>query len=214
MQPLVLLLDEPLSALDYSLRKNMRIELKALQRELGISFILVTHDQEEALSLSDRIVVMNEGIVQQIGTPREIYEEPVNTYVAKFIGEVNIFETHVKAVEGDKLIVNIDGKNFSLDNKRDFKVNDAVNIIIRPEDIVAWHQYEIEYEPNMLKAEVVDVTYKGSTVDLIVKLADGHKLSATEFFDEDDEDLEYTIGESVLIRWKFGWEVVLPNESK
>lgn len=210
MEPLVLLLDEPLSALDHGLRKNMRSELKALQRDLGITFILVTHDQEEALSLSDRIVVMNEGAIEQVGTPREIYEEPVNLYVAEFIGEVNIFKTKVSAIENDKICVHIEGKYFKLNNKRGFKAHDSVNIIIRPEDIEVWHQYEIDYEESMLRAEVVEVTYKGSTVDLIVKLPNGQTLSATEFFDEDDEDLEYTMGESVLLRWKLGWEVVLP----
>ncbi|HYF97870.1 MAG TPA: spermidine/putrescine ABC transporter ATP-binding protein PotA [Coxiellaceae bacterium] len=214
MEPLVLLLDEPLSALDHNLRKNMRLELKALQRDLGITFILVTHDQEEALSLSDRIVVMNEGIIEQVGTPREIYEEPTNLYVAQFIGEVNIFKTLVKAQHEDKIIVNIDYTDFTLNNKRNFVTGQKLNIIIRPEDIEVWHQYEIDYEESMLRAEVVEVTYKGSTVDLIVKLSDGQKISATEFFDEDDEDLEYTIGESVLIRWKLGWEVVLADEKE
>ena len=91
-RPRVLLLDEPLSSLDYRLRKNMQIELKQLQRRLGITFIFVTHDQEEALSMSDRIVVLHEGNIEQMGTPREVYEEPRNLNVAKFIGEVNIFE--------------------------------------------------------------------------------------------------------------------------
>ena len=90
--PRVLLLDEPLSSLDYRLRKTMQIELKQLQRKLGITFIFVTHDQEEALSMSDRVVVMQEGYIEQIGTPRTVYEEPGTLKVAKFIGEANIFE--------------------------------------------------------------------------------------------------------------------------
>ncbi len=214
MEPLVLLLDEPLSALDHNLRKNMRLELKALQRDLGITFILVTHDQEEALSLSDRIVVMNEGLIEQIGTPREIYEEPNSLYVAKFIGEVNIFKTTVHALAEQTIIVNIANKDFKLANKGNFQAGQKLNIIIRPEDIEVWHEYEIELEEGMLQAAVAEVTYKGSTVDLIVKLSDGQKLFATEFFDEDDEDLEYSIGESVLIRWKLGWEVVLDDEDE
>src|SRR3990167_4062040 len=94
-RPLVLLLDEPLSSLDYRLRKTMQIELKQLQRKLGITFIFVTHDQEEALSMSDRVVVMQEGYIEQIGTPSEIYEEPCTLQVAKFIGEANIFDATI-----------------------------------------------------------------------------------------------------------------------
>ncbi len=212
MQPLVLLLDEPLSALDYSLRKNMRLELKALQRDLGITFILVTHDQEEALSMSDRIVVMNEGAIEQVGTPREVYEEPASLYVAKFIGEINIFKAEVLLVEGSQLSVTIAEKEFQFNNKGGFKEGDTINIVVRPEDIEVWHQYEVEAQDDMLYAKVVDVTYKGSTVDLVIQLADGHVVSATEFFDEDDEDLEYTIGEMALVRWKLGWEVILADE--
>src|SRR3990167_2009544 len=101
-RPRVLLLDEPLSSLDYRLRKTMQIELKQLQRTMGITFIFVTHDQEEALSMSDRVVVMQEGCIEQIGTPREVYEEPQNLAVAKFIGEANIFDSTIVAADSGK----------------------------------------------------------------------------------------------------------------
>ena len=91
-KPRVLLLDEPLSALDYRLRKQMQKELKELQRTLGITFILVTHDQEEAFTMSDRVVVMNDGRIEQVGTPREVYEDPANLYVARFVGEINVLD--------------------------------------------------------------------------------------------------------------------------
>lgn len=104
-KPKVLLLDESLSALDYKLRKQMQIELKQLQRQLGITFIFVTHDQEEALSMSDRIIVMRDGVVEQDGTPREIYEEPKNLFVARFIGEINVFEATAKSRQDEKRIV-------------------------------------------------------------------------------------------------------------
>src|SRR5690348_17040427 len=97
-RPLVLLLDEPLSSLDYRLRKTMQIELKQLQRKLGITFIFVTHDQEEALSMSDRVVVMHEGSIEQVGTPRQVYEEPQNLTVANFIGEANLFDSEIIAI--------------------------------------------------------------------------------------------------------------------
>ena len=110
-RPRVLLLDEPLSSLDYRLRKTMQIELKQLQRKLGITFIFVTHDQEEALSMSDRVVVMQEGCIEQIGTPRQVYEAPGTLNVATFIGEVNIFEGEIIRINGNQQVtINIHGK--------------------------------------------------------------------------------------------------------
>lgn len=212
-KPLVLLLDEPLSALDYSLRKNMQIELKNLQRQLGITFVLVTHDQEEALSMSDRVVVMDHGVIEQIGTPREVYEEPANLAVAKFIGEANIFDTDVLSVTEETLQVKIEGKTFTLDNERNAKSGQAVYVLVRPEDLRAWDIHEIEdKDPNtLIEATVEQVVYKGSTVDLILKTNSGKRLSATEFFDEDDEDLDYKVGERVWVEWMHGWEVVIPH---
>ncbi len=128
-KPQILLLDEPLAALDLKLRQNMQYELKEMQTKLGITFIFVTHDQEEAMTMSDRIVVMKEGLVQQLGTPKSIYNEPVNRYVANFIGETNIFPgTYVK-----KDVVNF----FNVDFKcmgYTFNDNEPVDVVIRPED--------------------------------------------------------------------------------
>ncbi len=120
-RPLVLLLDEPLSSLDYRLRKTMQIELKQLQRKLGITFIFVTHDQEEALSMSDRVVVMNEGGIEQVGTPRQVYEKPQNLTVAKFIGEVNIFDCEILLIDGKKITVDIQGKQRIVKSSREFR---------------------------------------------------------------------------------------------
>ena len=184
-KPLVLLLDEPLSALDYSLRKNMQIELKSLQRKLGITFILVTHDQEEALSMSDRVVVMDEGVIQQVGTPRQIYESPSSLHVAKFIGEANIFETEVLSVSEDHLQLRIEGKAFTLRNKRGAKPGQSVYMLVRPEDLRAWDKSEIvdrEDKDDLIQATVEQVIYKGSTVDLILRTPSGKRLSATEVF--------------------------------
>lgn len=214
-EPDVLLLDEPLSALDFHLRRRMQVELKALQRRLGITFILVTHDQEEALSLSDRIVVMNHGVIEQVGTPRDIYEEPKSLFVAEFIGVANIFHKTVLSADAQSIQVDVAGRMATFNNPGQFKVNDRVNIVIRPEDIKVWNVREIEpdkhadYVPGM----VTEVIYKGSTVDLIVKLTDGQQLSATEFFDEDDDELMYEIGERVLVEWQPGWEVVLESNT-
>lgn len=213
-EPLVLLLDEPLSALDYGLRKNMQIELKNLQRKLGITFVLVTHDQEEALSISDRVVVMNEGGIEQIGTPREVYEKPANLYVAQFVGQTNVFDTTIISVDDGRMTVEIEDVLFELDNPKEFKEGQKVHIVVRPEDLRSWDITEVNKDEKkaMLRAQVQQVIYKGSTVDLLLKTEGGMRLSATEFFDEDDEDLDYRKGEKVWVEWMEGWEVVLPYE--
>lgn len=210
-QPLILLLDEPLSALDYRLRQEMQLELKRLQRELGITFILVTHDQEEALSISDRIVVLHNGFVQQVGTPREIYETPANLNVARFVGAANIFETTVSRVDDDKIDVTIAGCPFTLKAKRPLSVGQPISVLIRPEDFSVWDRTEVDSEEkaNMIPAVVKDVIYKGSTVDLRLETLSGEVIEATEFFDEDDEFLNYRLGESVWAEFRLGWEEVL-----
>lgn len=211
-RPIVLLLDEPLSALDYRLRKNMQIELKQLQRKLNIAFVFVTHDQEEALSMSDRVVVMHEGDIQQIGSPREVYEEPANLTVARFIGEVNIFNTTVVETHDKIMTVGFEDQRFTVKNSRQYVQGDQVHVLIRPEDLKVWSQDEITDHTNMLPGIITDVTYKGSTLDLMVKVAGDKLLAASEFFDEDNEKLEYSIGEQVWVHWHPGWEVVLPHE--
>lgn len=211
-EPLVLLLDEPFSALDYHLRKNMRIELKSLQRRLKITFIFVTHDQEEALSMSDRVVVMNRGRIEQIGNPRDLYEEPTNLFVAKFIGEANIFNTTVLDVAENKIEVDIAGDKLHFKNLKSFHKGDRINILFRPEDVEVFGTNEIEDKGDLLHGHVSEVIYKGSTVDLVIQLHNGETIFATQFFDEDNENLDYQIGERVLIAWKPGWEVILPDE--
>lgn len=212
-EPLVLLLDEPLSALDYRLRQNMQIELKSLQRQLGITFVLVTHDQEEAISMSDRVVVMNDGSIEQVGTPRNVYEKPSSLYVANFVGETNIFNTEVISVDNKKMQVEIEGLIFNLNNDKGFKVGQKVSVVVRPEDLRSWDNTEVDDKTGMIPATVEQVIYKGCTVDLILKTHhSGKRLSATEFFNEDDENLDFKRGESVWVEWMFGWEVVLPHE--
>ncbi|MBS0358355.1 MAG: spermidine/putrescine ABC transporter ATP-binding protein PotA [Proteobacteria bacterium] len=215
-QPLVLLLDEPLSSLDYKLRKSMQIELKQLQRSLGITFIFVTHDQKEALSISDRVVVLYEGEIQQVGTPREVYEEPKNLTVAKFIGEVNIFDSEVVATTENAMTIQIDGVQRTLNNTKGFKTNDKVHILVRPEDLRVWDQSEVTAAEtqDMFPGVVEEAIYQGSTVDLIVRLKSNQLLSSTEFFDEDDDSLQYTLGEPVWVHWLPGWEVILPFEEE
>jgi len=212
-RPLVLLLDEPLSSLDYRLRKTMQIELKQLQRKLGITFIFVTHDQEEALSMSDRVVVMHEGNIEQIGTPRQVYEKPENLTVAQFIGEANIFESEVIAVNDGKIIVRIQGKERIVKSSLNFTVGQKAHVLVRPEDLRVWDHSEVDDTNDMFPGQVEEVIYKGTTVDLMVRLSNNQLVAATEFFDEDDDRLEYAIGEQVWATWLSGWEVILPYET-
>jgi spermidine/putrescine transport system ATP-binding protein len=210
-QPLVLLLDEPLSSLDYRLRKTMQMELKQLQAELGITFILVTHDQEEALSTADRVVVMNHGLIEQVGTPREVYEEPQNLHVAQFVGEVNIFKTKIHRADPKQIEVEIEEKYFTLKNTKNFTADQTVYTLLRPEDLEVWGVNEVQDPENMYSATVEQVIYKGSTVDLILKLKTGTKILATQFFNEDDEKLDFRPGEPVWVYWRVGWEVILAD---
>lgn len=215
-RPRVLLLDEPLSSLDYRLRKTMQIELKQLQRKLGITFIFVTHDQEEALSMSDRVVVMQEGVIEQIGTPRQVYEDPSNLNVATFIGEVNILEGEIIEINGNRqLTLNVLGKKRTAKSSRQLSVGEHVHVLIRPEDVRVWNQPQVDANEilEMFSGTVEEVIYKGTTVDLMVRLANNKVISSTEFFDEDDDRLEYKLGEQVWVSWAPGWEVVLPYEA-
>lgn len=212
-KPKILLLDEPLSALDYRLRKTMQVALKQLQRELGMTFIYVTHDQEEALSMSDRIVVMQEGRIAQVGTPRDIYETPKRLSIAKFIGELNIFDSVVEAVDTASMQVSFAERQFTLNMTAEFEVDQAIHILIRPEDMRVWRERDVENKMQAVPAVIREMIYKGSTVDFILELHSGQRVLATEFFNEDDEDLTYALGESVWLTWIPGWEVVLPHES-
>jgi spermidine/putrescine transport system ATP-binding protein len=211
-QPKILLLDEPLSALDARLRREMQIELKKLQRELGISFIFVTHDQEEALSMSDRILVMQEGRIAQLGTPRQVYEEPENLYVARFIGDINFFPGEILTVSGsDQVAVSIFGRQIMAHTQRQFQPGDKVVLLLRPEDLRLY-----ETPPKDIKTfagSIVERSYRGPTLDTRVRLDDGLLLTTCKFFDEDDPDFDYTVGQRVYISWVKGWEVVLPDEN-
>ena len=158
-EPKVLLLDEPLGALDMKLRKEMQIELKKIQQKLGITFIFVTHDQEEALTMSDTIVVMNKGEIQQMGSPEDIYNEPANSFVAKFIGESNI----VDGIMLDDFKVEFGGKIFDCVDKG-FEKNEAIEVVIRPEDFEM-----VKYENGMLKGTVTSIIFKGVYYEIEVK---------------------------------------------
>lgn len=212
-RPEVLLLDEPLSSLDYRLRRAMQYELKHLQQTLNMTFIFVTHDQEEALSMSDSIILLNHGKIEQIGTPREIYETPKSLHAARFIGETNIFDCQVKALDNLQVTLDIENITLQCKNTHDFKLHDHVHLIIRPEDIRVWNMDEIQDTTGMIPGQIIDITYKGSTVELNVQLPSGKIIHASEFFDEIDDKLDYSPEETVWVHWLPGWEVLLPYEN-
>ena len=160
VKPRVLLLDEPLGALDLKLRKDMQVELKNIQQRLGITFVYVTHDQEEALSMSDTVVVMDGGVIQQIGTPLDIYNEPKNAFVADFIGESNILD----GVMLDDCLVEFSGHRFECLDKG-FAKNEAVDVVVRPEDVDV-----VAPEKGMLCGVVTSVTFKGVHFEIIVDI--------------------------------------------
>nr|WP_286130731.1 spermidine/putrescine ABC transporter ATP-binding protein PotA [Enhydrobacter aerosaccus] len=215
-RPKMLLLDEPLSALDAKLREQMQSELKRLQRELGITFVFVTHDQQEALSMSDRIAVMKNGVFQQIDTPIGIYESPANLFTASFIGETNLFKGKVLEVNPASIKVEVVEQNDGFHPVRelprpkfDVQVGQNVNLLLRPEDIRVYYTHEGH---EGLIGNVVDSAYKGSTLDSVIRLKNGNIVKTSEYFNEDDPNFNYKLGQEVRIDWVDGWEWILPDE--
>lgn len=170
--PKVLLLDEPLSALDLKLRQNMRLELKRLQKETGITFVFVTHDQEEALSMSDRIAVMASGTIQQIGSPSEIYEFPENRFVADFIGDANFFDaTLVKKSPDKSSFVLESGAEIDALPSDEFNEGDKVTLMLRPEKLT------LSEEAGTLNGKVEILVYMGDVTDYQIKLTSGELIT-------------------------------------
>ncbi len=176
-RPKVLLLDEPLGALDLKLRKEMQLELKSLQEEVGITFVYVTHDQEEALTMSDRIAVMNEGKVQQLADPTTLYETPANRFVAGFIGQTNVFSGTVEAASGDRVTLHtpqgarIEATSRHLRNGAKASTGGEAHAAVRPEKIRFG-----EAGDNVLPAEVKQIVYLGASTQYIVELEGGGRL--------------------------------------
>jgi spermidine/putrescine transport system ATP-binding protein len=175
LNPSVLLLDEPLGSLDAKLRKALQIELKAIQEEVGITFVYVTHDQEEALTMSDRLAVMSEGHIEQIGAPQEVYEEPGTAYVADFLGVSNLMDAEAKGREADGCRVAL-GDLEVVAGRGDTRASGPVKVVIRPERVRVEEQGASG--PNRIPAMVDRTVYVGSTMQVIVRLPGGQVVQA------------------------------------
>lgn len=211
-KPEVLLLDESLSALDYNLRKQMQSELKALQRQLGITFVFVTHDQEEALTMSDRIIVMREGKIEQDGTPREIYEEPENLFVAQFIGEINIFGADVLyRIDDQRIRASVEGHECDIYTTLAVTPGQHVHVLLRPEDLRVEEIHDNSPVAGLI-GYVRERNYKGMTLDSEIEMENGKRVMVSEFFNEDDPDVDHSLDQKIAVTWVESWEVVLSDE--
>ena len=203
--PKVLLLDEPLSALDLKLRKKMQIELKQLQRKLGITFIYVTHDQDEALTMSDRIVVLREGKIEQIGSPIEVYEEPNSLYVADFLGEANIFNGKILSSDGSKKTLVTNNREVITIQTDEYNVGDEVNIVVRPENIKV---SKTERKTNCFEGKITEQIYDGAFTKLMVKVNKNTiKILLT------GNDKLYNKGDIIYLYWTIEDAIILGSEN-
>jgi spermidine/putrescine ABC transporter ATP-binding subunit len=204
LEPPILLLDEPLAALDLQLRKEMQFELKRLNRQLGITFILVTHDQEEALVMSDRVAVMHEGRVAQLGTPPQVYEEPRTAFVADFIGEANFFEGTVEGGDDPRGVVvrQANGRTWCIPHDPRVVRGEGVQIAVRPE----WHDLFLPGEAppaeNALAGRIVEIVFLGETLHVVVDIGGG-ALVRVALRNEGilQNPLRWQVGEAVEVAW-------------
>ncbi|MEP3639797.1 MAG: ABC transporter ATP-binding protein [Paracoccaceae bacterium] len=201
-KPKVLLLDEPLSALDLKLRKAMQIELKHLQRETGITFIFVTHDQEEALTMSDRIAVMSAGELQQLGTAREIYETPKNRFVADFIGETNLLEVTVDAIADGRATCHLGGGHeLTCNEVEGIGVGEKVHMSLRPERLFI---SDVATESESLTGTVVDNIFAGTDITTIVDLAEGPRFTVRTSNSDRGNKRIFDAGSQVFVNMEHG----------
>ena len=205
-KPSVLLLDEPLGALDLQLRRKMQSELKALQKKLDMTFIYITHDQEEALNMSDRIAVMRDGTFQQIGTPAEVYERPRTGYVAEFVGEANLLKGTVIWAEKDHMLINCAGGSvpvLTLDHS--WKAGDPVTAAVRSENI----EFTEDLKGNGIPATVREKSFAGGMLRIRLRLEDGTSVTASRH----GIDLPLQLGQKVMISWTPGSAVPVDYEA-
>ena len=201
--PKVLLLDEPLSALDLKLRKQMQIELKQLQRKLKVTFIYVTHDQDEALSMSDRIVVLRKGKIEQIGSPIEVYENPKSLYVADFLGESNMFHGKIVDKEDNKRIVLLENGSRVVVYS-ELELNKEIDIVVRPENIKI---SKTEKNTNCFSGIISEQIYDGAFMKNIIRV--GHKNIKSLI---SGNDRLYNVGDNIYIYWTIEDSIIIESE--
>ena len=212
-RPNVLLLDEPLGALDLKLRKQLQVELKRIQVEVGITFVYVTHDQEEALTMSDRIAVMNHGRVEQLGTPDDLYERPRTRFVADFIGTTNLLCGSVESIAAGTAIVRLGSGERCIVAGRGLAVGDPVELSVRPESVELRPSNGTTHSPTPIAASVEHVAYLGSSVQYIVRTTGG--LSITALTHKTGERL--AVGRAIDVTWSPAEALVLaapPTEQR
>lgn len=203
IQPDVLLLDEPFGALDKQLRDHMRVELRALQKSLGISTVFVTHDQDEALSMSDRIVVMSEGRIEQIGTPNQIYEQPHSKFVAQFLGHSNILDADIVARGDNEAVLDAAGLRLTVAAER-IEAAAMTTVLIRPERI-RFAVSKDANKPNAVAGRIQNIVYLGSLIHYDVEIGNGRNILIIQQNDGDVAEAETAIGSSV--------SVTIPNDA-
>ena len=202
-RPEVLLLDEPLGALDLKLRKTMQLELKQLQEQVGITFIYVTHDQEEALTMSDRIAVMHAGDILQIGSPEEIYEKPTNRFVADFIGETNFLEGTVTDINGKEIVVLLEDRTkIKGHSNTSVRREQKVGVVIRPEKITL-------SSTGMVQGQVLEIIYIGTDTRYIIRLKDDTSVTVREQNLNSNQANKYQRGDEVGLNWDPAQALVL-----
>lgn len=203
-KPKILLLDEPLSALDRKLRQAMQLELKNLQHELGISFIFVTHDQEEALTMSDRIVVLNDGQVQQDSIPADIYHKPVNSFVAQFVGESNLVQSRIESIQGDEAHYLASDGLALVGPCHDFSVGEEVSVLLRPESLeVVSNEADIAPEFHTISVELQQVVFLGSNYHVIGSIGQDNRLITAIVQDPTQYDITgLEIGKTVQFQYR------------
>ncbi len=202
LEPTILLLDEPLGALDLKLRKAMQLELKALNRSLGVTFIYVTHDQEEALTMSDRIAVMADGRIAQLGNPAEIYEDPRTEFVARFIGEANVFAGRAGGRDGTGVSVESPAGRFRIPAAAGVGSGASVKIAVRPEWLDLFARGAAPPNENAIDGQVRDVIYLGETIHVLVALPDGSTATvALRNEGQLTRPIPWTVGTPVSVAW-------------
>ncbi len=199
-RPALLLLDEPLGALDLKLRRQMQIELKWIQKEVGLTFVHVTHDQEEAMTMADTIAVMNEGEIEQMGSPAELYDNPETAFVANFLGQSNLLKGTIVGQDGDNHVVDLHGQKIALAKKRSHAVDNSIYAGIRPEKFRI-SRLDTSVTGNVLTGgRIEDVSYIGVSTQYQVMMPWGQEVMVFE--QNDDGVAPFNVGESVNISWE------------